>query len=278
MIGGPAGDDDDVAATLAPSSRLVACALAQHINRDRKAWPGADELSRRTGLSDRAVREHLGHLRAAGFLELLEQGGLPGGRRSTLWRVAIPGRTWDRKNGWTPDTTSGVTPDESSGVVEDPTPDICAPTPDNDAPTPDVTSAELDELDEQEPRERGPEQLVAHYADEVPSLLIGLSDTHGPAAVREAVDELFDAGATFAYPSHLIEALRTRLTGSGDFDLSVYASGPAVPPMRTKDPSRFDLSASDDGAPVAVLVPDDQYERTPAERRTFLDALKEGTA
>ncbi|MFN7148955.1 MAG: hypothetical protein ACK4V6_05695 [Microthrixaceae bacterium] len=95
------------------------------------------------------------------------------------------------------------------------------------------------------------EDLVAQYADEVPSLIEGLNITYGEGAVRESVASIASTGARFRFPSDLVKAVETEVTGLGSFDLADYAAGPAVPPMpngHSKDPGRF------------VELPDGTYE------------------
>jgi hypothetical protein len=55
------------------------------------AFPGAELLAAETGLSERTVRDHLGRLVAAGWLVLVEKGGIKGGiRRANSYQAVIP--------------------------------------------------------------------------------------------------------------------------------------------------------------------------------------------
>lgn len=77
---------------LPPTSRHVALALSLYMNeRGGSAFPSAGRLSHDTGLSERAVRQHLGGLRDAGWLVLREQGGLKGEtRRANRYEACVP--------------------------------------------------------------------------------------------------------------------------------------------------------------------------------------------
>lgn len=72
---------------LAAPARLVICALAERMD-DRTAvcWPSLQTLVDDTGLSERAVRQHLRTLAELGWLDV----EIGGGRRSSTYRAAIP--------------------------------------------------------------------------------------------------------------------------------------------------------------------------------------------
>lgn len=77
---------------LAPTARLVALALATYMSdRGDSAWPGAQRLAHDTGLSERAVRLHLGVLVQTGWLELVRRGGVIRGKHlGNEYRASIP--------------------------------------------------------------------------------------------------------------------------------------------------------------------------------------------
>lgn len=125
---------------LAATTRHVALTLSLHMNeRGGSCYPGAPRLARETGLSERAVRDHLGRLVDAGWLVLERRGGQRGGRReSNEYRATVPDetatpaagsgvedRTGVSAGGCTRDRGSGVTPAGGSGVPLQET----APTP-----------------------------------------------------------------------------------------------------------------------------------------------------
>lgn len=186
--------------TLHSTSRLVACALAEHVNRERQAWPGAAALARRTGLSERAVRTNLDALADAGWLDETDRGGRPGGRRTTLWTIT------------TPEGTAWVTPERGAGVA-DPTPAPDDTTPEPDALTPAPAAPELEELGELE-RERIPGRVdptawaaarISLHSEEAGSVMAAAIDRHGEPAVREAMLTL--SPRTFTHGSNLTAAI-----------------------------------------------------------------------
>lgn len=91
----------------APSTRLVAIALAERINPStRQAWPSLADLSKRTGIAERQVRRHLRVLEDAGWIENHGQRPGAGGQPvSNLW-------TWRRyvQVGRSPMTGGGRSP------------------------------------------------------------------------------------------------------------------------------------------------------------------------
>lgn len=77
---------------LPSTTRLVALALSLYMNeRGGSAFPGADKLAKATGLTDRAVRDHLHKLVDTGWLVLVERGGVRGEvRRANHYRASTP--------------------------------------------------------------------------------------------------------------------------------------------------------------------------------------------
>lgn len=77
---------------LAPTTRHVALTLSLYMSeRGDSARPGAPTLARDTGLSVRAVREHLAELERRGWLRLVERGGLKGERKkANEYRAVVP--------------------------------------------------------------------------------------------------------------------------------------------------------------------------------------------
>lgn len=70
-------------------TRHVALTLSVYMSeRGDSAFPGAARLARDTGLSERCVRQHLGVLTAAGWLELTKRGG--GRKCANVYRAAVP--------------------------------------------------------------------------------------------------------------------------------------------------------------------------------------------
>ena len=87
-IGAP--EDDQGAACIGSTTRLVAWTFSSYLGVYGTAYPGAEALAAKSALSLRAVKTHLATLHALGWLEKVEQGGQPGGRRTTLWRAVVP--------------------------------------------------------------------------------------------------------------------------------------------------------------------------------------------
>lgn len=122
---------------LPPSARHVALTLSLHLKtRGQTAFPGADCLAYETGLTSRTVRSQLALLVDAGYLQLLQRGGLKGKRKmANLYRASVPQSVLDLWN--TPETVSPVK--------------LTTRTPENDdddggngfTPTSDLTSEEL---------------------------------------------------------------------------------------------------------------------------------------
>mgnify|MGYP000547126854 FL=1 len=185
--------------TLHSTSRLVACALAEHIDRNGQAYPGVAVLARRSGLSERAVRTHLDLLADAGWLSETERGGQAGGRRTTLWTIV------------TPAPPAWVTPERGAGV-ESETPANDATTPEPHAPTPAPPAPELEELGELE-REGAPgsdlvawaQTRIGRHPEEAADVIAALIDRHGEARVRAASRSLL--ARKFAHASDLRTAI-----------------------------------------------------------------------
>lgn len=89
---------------LPSTTRLVALVVSLHMNeRGGSAFPGAALLASETGLSERAVRDHLKLLVDEGWLHLVERGGLRGERRrANAYQATIP------PNLGTPEPPAGV--------------------------------------------------------------------------------------------------------------------------------------------------------------------------
>jgi hypothetical protein len=77
---------------LPPTTRHVALTLSIYMSeKGDSAFPGARRLAHDTGLSERAVRKQLGDLVQAGWLEVVQRGGLRGEtRRANAYRARIP--------------------------------------------------------------------------------------------------------------------------------------------------------------------------------------------
>lgn len=111
---------------LPSTTRHIALTLSLWMNeRAASAFPGAGTLAQATGLSERAVREHLRALVTAGWLELVERGGVRGERKhANHYRASTPNPTLAFDPGPT------VTGDAGSRVTE------AAPTPESDGADP----------------------------------------------------------------------------------------------------------------------------------------------
>lgn len=83
---------------LPPLARLVAHTLADYMSAATgQAFPSNARLQRDTGLSERAVRKHLGVLVESGWLDVVERGGIRGGRRqATRYVRRFPGAALER--------------------------------------------------------------------------------------------------------------------------------------------------------------------------------------
>lgn len=118
---------------LPPTTRHVALTLSLHMSeRGDSAFPGAPLLAKETGLTERSCRDHLHALVTAGYLELIEQGGIKGARRrSNHYRAITPDGSLT-----TPEPPSGVGsggpeagPQPSDGAAESPIPEPDRTTP-----------------------------------------------------------------------------------------------------------------------------------------------------
>jgi hypothetical protein len=104
---------------LTPTERHVALTLALHMNeRGGSAFPGAPRLARETGLHLTTVKNALGRLVEAGWLEIVARGGSPrGGRRSAhQYEARIPVAYDDRS----PHTTGRDERDDRSSSAHRP--------------------------------------------------------------------------------------------------------------------------------------------------------------
>lgn len=101
--------DSDLPAT----TRHVALTLSIYMSeKGDSAFPGARRLANDTGLTERAVRKHLGLLVATGWLEVVQRGGLRGEqRRANAYRAVVPNAcTRDTHVPGTPVTLGPLTP------------------------------------------------------------------------------------------------------------------------------------------------------------------------
>lgn len=114
---------------LASTTRLVAVALSTYMSEaGTSAFPGATLLSQDTGLSERAVREHLAKLCDSGWLHLVERGGQRGRRKcANSYAAVIPSTHVPRKERH---PSPSVTHDARSPVV----PTTRTPADDDTAP------------------------------------------------------------------------------------------------------------------------------------------------
>lgn len=109
---------------LKPVTRHVALTLSLYMSeRGDSAYPGAKRLAHDTGLTERSVRDHLACLVGAGWLQLVEKGGIKGDKRhANVYAVRVP----DGGTSFTREPPSPVN-------VDAPTPE-----PDDAAPRNDV--------------------------------------------------------------------------------------------------------------------------------------------
>lgn len=179
---------------LPSTARLVGAGLSMYVNPETmKAWPSAASVAVRTGLSERAVRRGFETLEAAGWLVAEVRGGVPGGRRTTLWMLT------------TPEPLTGVTPERESEVVAV-TPDSQSTTSEPQSTTPDRESDEQGELDTEQ-GERGvvalARSLVRQHPEEADERIERASAKWGRGIVAELVARYAEGGVTFVYASDL---------------------------------------------------------------------------
>lgn len=207
-------------AALDSSARLVAAVLAEHVDSNGKAWPGADRLSRCTALGLRTVRVRLKMLEDLGWLEVLERGGQPGGPRTSVVRITIPpGVT--RAPGARVDGVTRAADAPVDGVARAPGAPVTettrapgATTRASGATTRAAGAPELEELEEQERVAADLLSLcramVARAPGELPEVLAGAEADHGHRSTATAVVGLHRDGRRFEYPSQLRRAIRER--------------------------------------------------------------------
>ena len=84
-------------------TRMVAVALADHVNHDGQAWPAIDTLARRAGVSPRMAQYHLRQLEADGWITRTPR-LVDGRQRANLWTwrmwITIPGVQHTSPQGW----------------------------------------------------------------------------------------------------------------------------------------------------------------------------------
>lgn len=149
---------------LPPLARLVALTLAEFMsNSDGVAFPSNARLTRETGLSERAVRKHLGVLVAGGWLDVVERGGVKGEtRRTTRYARRFPGVALERlieSATGTPARGAPMTPAPGAPIPDSPrhevprTPAPGAPELPNELPIDLVTTS--DEVVTRQPAKTG---------------------------------------------------------------------------------------------------------------------------
>jgi hypothetical protein len=112
---------------LSAITRHVALTLSIYMSeKGDSAFPGARRLAHDTGLSERAVRKQLTALVDAGWLVIVERGGLRGeSRRANAYRAAIPNPgpvdTHVQRASLHTGTTTPVPTDHDPGPVDTPT-------------------------------------------------------------------------------------------------------------------------------------------------------------
>ena len=124
--------------TLGPTERLIMLSLADHADDEGRCYPSIDRLSRRTGLSERAVQTNIGKLRDQGYIKVVLR-GCKG--RSNLYFISpnpAAGAGYDA-----PKPRSRCTPQEMHPAADAPqTPQQVRPNPAADAPEPSRTIIE----------------------------------------------------------------------------------------------------------------------------------------
>ncbi|MCU1451932.1 MAG: hypothetical protein JWN46_78 [Acidimicrobiales bacterium] len=206
-----------------PTARSVALGLSMHANRRMEAWPGSGTLATELALSVRAVRNNLDVLESAGWIQLLEQGGLPGGRRTSLWKLVTPAPLAGVTHP-TLEPPAGVTLERGAGV-QDATPAPPSTTLEPRSTTPAPPATELEELEELEEGDAltVARQLVSRHHDELPDLLAELQTERGNTAITHALTTLQLDGRRYQFPS----GLRTAITNTLN---QTPAPHPARPP------------------------------------------------
>jgi DNA-binding transcriptional ArsR family regulator len=75
--------------TGSPVAKLILVKLADNANEDGVCWPSVGLIVRHTGLSERAVRKHLGHLARLGLISVEAEIGSKG-QRSNRYQLNVP--------------------------------------------------------------------------------------------------------------------------------------------------------------------------------------------
>lgn len=121
-----------------PTSRLVATALAQHLNAAGEAWPSAATLALETGLSTRSCADHLTELAEHGWLRLVRPGGVRGSTLTNRWAAVTPAGRSDVA--WPTPEHVAPTPEPPAGVIVNPAATgsgVTPPTPEPPSSTPE---------------------------------------------------------------------------------------------------------------------------------------------
>ena len=127
--------------TLGPTERLIMLSLADHADDEGRCYPSIDRLSRRTGLSERAVQTNIAKLRDQGYIKVVLGGGK--GRSNLYFISANPAANagYDA-----PKPRTICTPQEMHPAADAPqTPQQVRPNPAADAPEPSRTIIEPSE-------------------------------------------------------------------------------------------------------------------------------------
>lgn len=205
------------------NARIVGVALAEFANGSTMmAWPSNAQLGACVDLSISSVQRALRVLESSGWVEKVAAGGVPGGPKTTRWRLSTPVNLTDVGN---PDpgqsdlgpgpvdnsdpghTEGGSEPVDNSDPGQPDTPPRSnrTPTPVSLTPEPVRTSFEPEGVTRSNHLQGDLVQRGSRT--ELEAALDPIRDRHGTAVLTEALQTLHDDQRSYRWPRELAAAL-----------------------------------------------------------------------
>lgn len=190
------------------NARIVGVALAEFANGSTMmAWPSNAQLGACVDLSISSVQRALRVLESSGWVEKVAAGGVPGGPKTTRWRLTTPVNLTDVGNPDPGQSDLGPGPVDNSDPGQPDTPPRSnrTPTPVSLTPEPVRTSFEPEGVT----RSNHLQGLLVERGSrtELEAALDPIRDRHGTAVLTEAIQTFHDDQRSYRWPRELAAAL-----------------------------------------------------------------------